>query len=147
MKSRRRVNSDVRRFSVSYQVLEIQHGDEVSIIVVLMIGAVVGALDGVGIFFAGEPYKIEIFLAAILKGVLVSLLTGLSLREQKPWWHGLGYGLVYGLASALVVFLAKGAFRSMDAPYVVPSGVVMGAMTGLAVSRFGFHRAQLNEEA
>jgi len=84
------LKSSVRRFSVSYQVLEIQHGDEVSIIVVLMIGAVVGALDGVGIFFApGEPYKIEIFSAAILKGILVSLLTGLSLREQKPWWRGL----------------------------------------------------------
>ncbi len=132
---------DVRRFSVPERVLEIQNGDEVSIIIVLMIGAIVGALDGVGIFFApGEPYKVEIFLAAILKGILVSLLTGLTLREQKPWWHGLGYGLSYGLALALVVFLAKGAFRSMDAPYVVPSGVVMGAITGLLVSRFAFHR-------
>ena len=46
----------------------------------------------------------------------------------------MGYGLLYGLALALVVFLAKGAFRSMDAPYVVPSGVVMGASTGLLVS-------------
>ena len=41
---------------------------------VIIIGAVIGVLDGVGIFWApGEPYKTEIFLAAILKGVLVSL--------------------------------------------------------------------------
>jgi len=118
-----------------------RNGDDVKITVVLVIGAVVGTLDGVGIFYApAEPYKIEIFLAAILKGILVSLLTGLTLRAQRPWRHGLGYGLLYGLALALVVFLAKGAFRSMDAPYVVPSGMVMGAITGLLVSRFAFHR-------
>ena len=118
-----------------------RNGDDVKITVVLVIGAVVGTLDGVGIFYApAEPYKIEIFLAAILKGILVSLLTGLTLRAQRPWRPGLGYGLLYGLALALVVFLAKGAFRSMDAPYVVPSGMVMGAITGLLVSRFAFHR-------
>jgi len=118
-----------------------RNGDDVKITVVLVIGAVVGTLDGVGIFYApAEPYKIEIFLAAILKGILVSLLIGLTLRAQRPWQHGLGYGLLYGLALALVVFLAKGAFRSMDAPYVVPSGMVMGAITGLLVSRFAFHR-------
>ena len=114
-----------------------------SLIVVLIIGAIVGALDGVGIFFAPkEPYQIEIFLAAILKGLLVSLITGLSLSVRSSWLRALGYGLLYGTAFALVVFLAKGAFRSMDAPYVVPSGAVMGAVTGLLVSKFAFHRSK-----
>ena len=59
--------------------------------IVLAIGAAIGALDGVGIFFEPrEPYKIEILLAAILKGLLVSLITGLSLKGRKPWSHGLG---------------------------------------------------------
>jgi hypothetical protein len=48
--------------------------------------------------------------------------------------------LLYGCGIALVVFLAKGGFRSMDAPYVVPSGIVMGALTGALVSRFGFRK-------
>jgi hypothetical protein len=97
-----------------------------NLIVVLIIGVAIGVLDGVGIFFApGEPYKLEIFFAAILKAILVSLITGLSLKKGNPWWQGAGYGLLYGFAFALVVFLAKGAFKSMDAPYVVPSGAIM----------------------
>jgi hypothetical protein len=109
---------------------------------VLLIGAVIGALDGVGIFFApGEPYKVEIFFAAILKGILVSLITGLSLVRQRSWLRGAGFGLLFGCGIALVVFLAKGGFRSMDAPYVVPSGVVMGAFTGTLVSIFGFRKS------
>jgi hypothetical protein len=36
--------------------------------IVLGTGAIIGAFDGVGIFFVPEePYKVEIFLAAILK--------------------------------------------------------------------------------
>ena len=109
--------------------------------VVLLIGAIIGALDGVGIFFApGEPYKVEIFFAAILKGILVSLIIGLSLARRRSWLRGAGFGLLYGCGIALVVFLAKGGFRSMGAPYVVPSGIVMGALTGILVSRFGFRK-------
>jgi hypothetical protein len=112
---------------------------------VLLIGAVIGALDGVGIFYApGEPYKVEIFCAAILKGILVSLITGLSLGKERSWLRGAGLGLLYGGGIALVVFLAKGGFRSMDAPYVVPSGIVMGALTGVLLAKFGFRK---NDEA
>jgi hypothetical protein len=110
-----------------------------NVIVVVVIGAVIGALDGVGIFLApGEPFKTEIFLAAILKGILVSLLTGMSLTSRSAWWHGAGYGLLYGFAFALVIFLAKGGFKSMDAPYVVPSGAILGLITGLLLVRFAF---------
>jgi len=108
---------------------------------VLLIGALIGALDGIGIFFApGEPYKVEILLAAILKGVLVSLITALSLAGRRSWLRGAGFGLLYGVAFALVIFLAKGGFKSMDAPYVVPSGMVMGGVTGLFVWRFAFRK-------
>ena len=49
-------------------------------IAVVVIGAVLGALDGVGIFFEPkEPYKWQILFAATLKGMLVALLTGFSL--------------------------------------------------------------------
>jgi hypothetical protein len=112
-----------------------------NIIIVVLIGAVMGALDGVGIFFEpSEPYKIEILLAATLKGVLVSLLTALSLGGRSPWWHGAGYGLLYGFSFALVIFLAKGAFKSKDAPYVVPSGIVLGLITGVLIAKFAFQK-------
>ena len=108
-------------------------------VVVLVIGGVIGALDGVGIFFApGEPFKTEICFAAILKGILVSLLTGMSLTSRSAWWQGAGYGLLYGFSFALVIFLAKGGFKSMSAPYVVPSGAILGVVTGLLLVKFGF---------
>jgi len=109
------------------------------VVVVLVIGGVIGALDGVGIFFArGEPFKTEILFAAILKGILVSLLIGLSLTNDSAWWRGAGYGLLYGFAFALVIFLAKGGFKSMSAPYVVPSGAILGVVTGLLLVKFAF---------
>ena len=112
-----------------------------SVVVVLVIGGVIGALDGVGIFFApGEPFKTEILFAAILKGILVSLLTGMSLTSRSAWWQGAGYGLLYGFSFALVIFLAKGGFKSMSAPYVVPSGAILGVVTGLLLVKFGFPR-------
>ena len=110
-----------------------------SVVIVLVIGGVIGALDGVGIFFApGEPFKTEILFAAILKGILVSLLIGLSLTNDSAWWEGAGYGLLYGVAFALVIFLAKGGFKSMSAPYVVPSGAILGVVTGLLLVKFAF---------
>lgn len=106
---------------------------------VVLVGAAIGGLDGAGVFFApGEPYKFEIFFAAILKGILVSAMTGLSLNNRRDWWRGAGFGVFYGFAFALVVFLAKGGWKSMDAPYVVPSGIVMGLLTGILVAWFGF---------
>ena len=93
----------------------------------------------VAVFFAPEePYKVEIFLAAILKGLLVSVITGLSLSGYSRWWHGLGYGALYGLAFALVVFLAKGGLKSKDAPYVVPAGIATGGIIGVLAVNFAF---------
>jgi len=109
----------------------------VNIGLVILIGGIAGALDGVGIFFEPkEPYKIEILFAAILKGILVSVTTALSLTKQSTWLPAAGFGLLYGFAFALVIFLAKSGFKSKDAPYVVPSGIVLGLVTGLAVWKF-----------
>jgi hypothetical protein len=108
----------------------------------LLIGFLVGAFDGIGIFFApGERYKVEILLAATLKGILVSVITALTLSTRRSsWLRAAGFGILYGFAFALVIFLAKGAFKSMDAPYVVPSGIVMGALTGILLWKFAFRR-------
>jgi hypothetical protein len=109
--------------------------------VVLLIGSLIGAFDGFGIFFArGELYKVEIFLAAILKGILVSVTTAHSISGQGSWVRALGLGSLYGVAFALVIFLAKGGFKSMDAPYVVPSGLVMGGLTGILLWKFALRR-------
>lgn len=111
------------------------------VIITIIIGSIIGIIDGIGIFYApNEPYKIEIFLAAILKGILVSLLIATTLKKKQIWWHGLLYGILYGFLFALVIFLAKGGLKSMNAPFVVPAGIVMGAITGILINRFSFKK-------
>ncbi len=98
---------------------------------VLLLGAVVGVGGGAGIFWAKEePYKVQILLASTLRGVLVSLLTAYALTPSASWVRGAGLGAVFGLATGTMVFLAKGGFRSKDAPYILPSSLVTGAITG-----------------
>jgi hypothetical protein len=112
-----------------------------NLMAVLIIGGVIGAVEGGSVFFApDEPYKTEILFAATLKGILVSLLTGLSLSSHSLWWHGVGLGSLYGLVFALVVFLAKGGIKSKGAPYVVPSGLVTGGIIGVLVVLFAYLR-------
>ena len=102
--------------------------------IVILIGAVLGALDGAGIFFEPkEPYKWQILCAATLKGVLVALLTGFSITTIARWWLAIAIGALYGLAFGLVIYLAKGGPKSGDAPYVVPSGIITGGSTGLFI--------------
>jgi hypothetical protein len=43
-------------------------------------------------------------------------------------------GAGYGLFVSLVVFFAKGAWRSKDAPYILPSGLVTGALNGVLLA-------------
>jgi hypothetical protein len=108
-----------------------------NIIKILIIGGVVHALVGAGIFFAKEePHKAQIFLATIIKGLLVALLVGFSLTTRSVLAGSL-YGLLYGLAFGVVVFLAKGAdFKST--PYILSGSVVQGIITGALVAAVGF---------
>ena len=105
-----------------------------NLLIVVLIGAVFGFLDGVGIFFEPkEPYKWQILCAATLKGVLVALLTGFSLAATTRWWFAMATGALYGLSFALVIYLAKGGPKSGDAPYVIPSGIITGGLIGLFI--------------
>jgi hypothetical protein len=105
-----------------------------SFLTVILIGLVLGALDGVGIFFEPkEPYKWQILYAATLKGVLVALLTGFSLAPTTRWWFAIATGALYGLVFSLVIYLAKGGPKSGDAPYVIPSGIITGGLIGLFI--------------
>ena len=111
-------------------------------IIVILIGGVVGMLSGGSLFFVPEePYKVETFLASTLRCILASLLTGFSLGSQSSWWHGLGFGILYGLASTLVVFLAEGGFKKgRDAPYLLIGGLATGAAIGLLDVFLAFSR-------
>jgi hypothetical protein len=107
----------------------------------LIPGAIVGALDGGGIFFApGEPYPWQIFAAAILKGLLVAALIALSLRSRTSLLRGALVGAAYGFLAAAVVWLAKGGLVSNDPQYVLQAGLITGVILGAWIARFGLPR-------
>ena len=112
-----------------------------NILTTLIIGGCVHALVGAGIFFAKEePYQVQIFVATILKGLLVALLIGFSLQAKGTtgWLAGVLYGLLYGLAFGIVVFLAKGAdFKTT--PHVLSGSVIQGVITGALIGLLAFN--------
>jgi hypothetical protein len=110
-----------------------------NLVIVIGTGLVFGLLLGASIFFEPrEPYKIEIMFASTIRSTLVALLTGFSLSSHSSWYGGAGFGLLYGFAFGLVVFLAKGGFKSKDAPYVVPGSTLSGGLIGLIIVNYGF---------
>jgi hypothetical protein len=46
--------------------------------------------------------------------------------------------MLYGFAFGLVIFLAKGAFKSKDAPCVLPMSIATGLITGVLLANFAF---------
>ena len=98
------------------------------------LGATLGFLGAVGIYFAPEePYPGYITLAGTLFGVTIALLITTVVKRNSSLVHCLAWGAAMGLLASATVFLAKGGWTSWDAPFVVPTGVVTGAVLGPAV--------------
>lgn len=97
-------------------------------------GAVVGCLGAVGIYWApDEPYKPWIVAAGAMNGIVTVLLMTVFIRGRSSIGAALLAGALCGLATATVIFLAKGGWSSWDAPYVLPTGAVEGLILGMVV--------------
>jgi hypothetical protein len=97
-------------------------------------GAAVGFLGAVGIVFEpAEPYRGFIVVAGTLGGVVLSLLISVVVGRSSSVAGALAWGAFLGLLHSSVIFLAKGGWSSMDAPFVVPTGVVSGLVLGPVV--------------
>ncbi len=96
-----------------------------------VVGATLGFLGALGIYFAPEePYPGYITLAGTLNGVTVALLITTVVKRNSNLWQCLGWGAAMGLLASAAVFLAKGAWTSWDAPFVVPTCIVTGGLLG-----------------
>jgi len=103
---------------------------------IAFIGAAVGFLGAVGIVFEpAEPYKDFIVVAGTLGGIVMALLISVVVDRSSSIAGSLAWGAFLGLLHSSVIFLAKGGWSSMDAPYVVPTGIISGLVLGLAVRR------------
>jgi len=97
-------------------------------------GAVVGCLGTLGIYWApGEPYKHWVVAAGTLRGIVTTLLMTVFVHGGSSIGAALLAGALCGLATAAVVFLAKGGWSSKSAPFVLPTGVVEGLILGIVV--------------
>ena len=98
------------------------------------VGAALGFLGAVGIYFEPqEPYPGYITLAGTLFGVTTALLITTVVTRNSSVGQCLVWGATMGLLASANVFLAKGAWTSWDAPFVVPTGILTGAILGLAI--------------
>lgn len=84
-------------------------------------------------FAPDEPYPGYITLAGTLSGVTIALLITTVVTRNSSLGRSLGCGAAMGLLASANVFLAKGAWTSWDAPFVVPTGIVTGLILGPAV--------------
>ena len=101
---------------------------------VVGVGATLGFFGAVGIYFAPEePYPGYITLAGTLNGVILALLITTVVTRNSSFGQCLGWGAVMGLLSSATIFLAKGAWTSWGAPFVVPTGIVTGVILGPVV--------------
>ena len=101
---------------------------------VVGIGATLGFLGAVGIYFAPEePYPGYITLAGTLFGVTIALLITTRVTRDSSLGLCLGWGAAMGLLASATVFLAKGAWTSWNAPFVVPTGIATGVILGPAI--------------
>jgi len=98
---------------------------------VVGVGATLGFLGAVGIYFAPEePFPDYITLAGTLSGVIIALLITTVVTHNSSFGKCLGWGAVMGLLVSATTFLAKGAWTSWDAPFIVPTGIVTGVILG-----------------
>ncbi len=103
---------------------------------VAAVGAALGFLGAVGIYFAPEePYPGYITVAGALSGVIIALLITTVVTRNSSLGQCVGWGAAMGLLASAGVFLAKGGWTSWDAPFVVPTGIVTGLILGPAVRR------------
>ena len=101
---------------------------------VAAVGAALGFLGAVGIYFEPEePYPGYITVAGTLSGVIIALLITTVVTRNSSLGQCVGWGVAMGLLASAGVFLAKGAWTSWDAPFVVPTGIVTGLILGPAI--------------
>jgi hypothetical protein len=111
----------------------------VNVSLVVGIGAVLGLLGAIGIYFDPRvPSKHFIAAAGILRGVLVALITGLSMSSQSGWLVGIGLGTLYGTLFGTMICLAKGAAAIQHAIFIIPTSAVTGALSGALIVWLAF---------
>ncbi|HEY8211298.1 MAG TPA: hypothetical protein VIG99_27630 [Myxococcaceae bacterium] len=102
----------------------------------LLVGAVLGALDGGTAWFSGpevRPLIVGIVIGSTFKGVLAGVAAGFFARKFQSVPLGVTFGLGVGFVLALGVAMMQGAHYVE----ILLPGSAVGAIVGFATQRFG----------
>ena len=111
------------------------------IVLGLVLGIVLGALDGLTALFSGsETVKAEIVMIVVgstFKGLIAGALTGWFARKV----NSLPLGLLFGFTIALALAYAVAAFPASDGKHyyaeIMIPGSIVGLIVGFATQKYG----------
>jgi F0F1-type ATP synthase assembly protein I len=105
------------------------------ILVGLIFGAVLGALDGASAWFYPEVRSViaSIMVGSTIKGMLVGLLSGWFARKVNSTVWGIVAGSALGLAFAFAV----AAMQNEHYLEIMAPGFVVGAIIGFLTQKMG----------
>ncbi len=105
------------------------------ILVGLILGAALGAIDGATAWFTPEvrTQMLSIIIGSTFKGVIAGVAAGIFARKVRSTPAGIVFGLIVGLALAYWVAAMQGKYYF---EIMLPGGTV-GAILGWATQRYG----------
>ncbi len=106
--------------------------------VVIAIGAVLGTVSTLGIYFDrrndGKGYVVA---AGAIRGILVALLVASAPWMSGLWLRAAVFGAIYGAVVALMIVLSHGKSWRRHAVYIFPPSIISGVLIGVLVARYG----------
>src|SRR5688500_10716361 len=103
----------------------------------LLIGGLLGALDGLSAWFSPEarPMMMAIVTGSTLKGVVTGLLAGFIAQWRRSTALGVMAGLAIGFALSTGVAMAQGDHYLE----IVLPGMLVGGLAGFVTQRYPQH--------
>ena len=100
----------------------------------LLVGAVLGFLDGASAWFSPEarPLMLTIIVGSTLKGLATGLVAGLVARWRRSTALGIGVGVATGFGLSSLAAIGQGSHYWE----VVLPGMLVGALTGYVTQRY-----------
>lgn len=96
----------------------------------IAIGLIVGFVEGILLYvIPEEPLRRRVLFPATLKGALVGIIIGLTVRPGSAAM-GLVLGALCGLLFNRLSFLREGGATPTEASYALPISVASGALIG-----------------
>lgn len=107
----------------------------------IVVGAVLGVLDGLTALFHGPKFQEQIagiVLGSTFKGVIAGIAAGFFARKYRSVPLGIAFGLVVGLALAAVIakMASEENHENLYLAIMLPGGIA-GALVGWATQRYG----------